>query len=146
MNHNIGAGQKMEPPFFLLLELGSEVPLYQQIRDQVVVAMAEKRLPDGFALPTTRQLAMDFGINFHTVNKAYDVLRREGFVSLTRKQGSFIRRTPVVDPSLMKDWQDRLHTLLAEAVARGIAPDEIMQHCQSALDTFPDSATSTNEK
>jgi DNA-binding transcriptional regulator YhcF (GntR family) len=124
-------------PVFLLLEFGSEIPIYQQIRDQIVVAIAEGRLIEGSPLPTTRQLALDFGINFHTVNKAYDVLRREGFVSLTRKQGSFVRRAPGPDQHMSEDWQARLRILLAEGVARGLSAHEVLERCQTALATFP---------
>jgi GntR family transcriptional regulator len=137
MSQNADTEQNLESPVFLLLELSSDIPLYQQIHDQIVLAMAEGRLRDGSALPTTRQLALDFGINFHTVNKAYDLLRREGLVSLTRKQGSFVRRAPAVDPNLIEDWQGRLRTLIAESLARGLSADEILSHCQAALDTFP---------
>jgi GntR family transcriptional regulator len=124
-------------PVFLLLEFGSEIPIYQQIRDQIVVAIAEGRLIEGSPLPTTRQLALDFGINFHTVNKAYDVLRREGFVSLTRKQGSFVRRAPGPGQHMSEDWQARLRILLAEGVARGLSAHEVLERCQTALATFP---------
>jgi GntR family transcriptional regulator len=134
----------VEASVFLLLELASEVPLYQQIRDQIVVAIAEGRLRDGSPLPSTRQLAVDFGINFHTVNKAYDVLRREGFVSLTRKQGTFVRRAPEANPHWNKEWQVRLRTLLAEAAARGLSADAILNGCQAALDTFPNSEIKTD--
>ncbi|MEJ2601236.1 MAG: GntR family transcriptional regulator [Anaerolineales bacterium] len=122
---------------FLLLDMSGETPLYQQIRDQIVVAIAEGHLPDGAALPTTRQLAGDFGINFHTVNKAYDVLRQEGFVQLTRKQGSFVRLASTADPRQVADWRARLRTLLAEAIARGLDETDILESCRATLASFP---------
>ncbi len=131
---------------FLLLDLASATPLYQQIRDQIVVAIADGRLPAGTALPTTRQLALDFGINFHTVNKAYDLLRQEGFVSLTRKQGTFVRAAPAADDRFAEEWQARLRTLLAEAVARGMPAGEILQCCRTALDAFPRPAPANKRK
>jgi DNA-binding transcriptional regulator YhcF (GntR family) len=136
MNDKTDTQGNAKPPLLLLLELNSEIPLYQQIRDQIVMAMAGGRLPDGTPLPTTRQLALDFGINFHTVNKAYDLLRQEGFVSLTRKQGSFVRRAPDGDVHKNKDWQVRLRTLLAEAIARGQPADEVLEICRVTLETF----------
>ncbi len=121
---------------FLLLDLASDIPLYQQIRDQIVVAIADGRLPDGSALPTTRQLALDFGINFHTVNKAYDVLRGEGFVTLTRRHGCFVRRLSARDPQRQADWDKRLRVLLAEQIARGVSADEILAGCRASLRSF----------
>lgn len=127
---------KAENSYFFL-DLDSETPLYQQIRDQVILAMAEGRLNDGVSLPTTRQLALDFKINFHTVNKAYDLLRQEGFVSLTRKQGTFVRRSLTADSAWQQDWQNRLRILMAEAVAKGQTVPDILENCSSVLKTFP---------
>ena len=130
----------------LVLEPASETPIYLQIRDQVILAIAEQRLNDQSPLPTTRQLALDFGINFHTVNKAYDLLRQEGFVSLTRKQGSFIRLPGGATPQQIEEWQSRLRNLLAEAVARGLPLDDIFAQCQTTLNSFPVRSETQNEE
>ena len=58
----------------------SEEPLYLQIRSQIIAAIARGELVPGTALPSVRSLASDLGINLHTVNKAYAVLRDEGYV------------------------------------------------------------------
>lgn len=126
---------------FLLLDLVSDVPLYQQIRDQIVVAIADGRLIDGSPLPTTRQLALDFGVNFHTVNKAYDLLRREGLVTLTRRQGTFVKRAREGASQPTEEWQHRLEVLLAEPLAQGRSAEEILTHCQEALRSLKASAT-----
>jgi len=120
---------------FLMLE-NNEVPLYQQIHDQVVIAIAEGKLSENHSLPTTRQLAVDFGINFHTVNKAYELLRQDGFVSLTRKQGSVVRRAQSVNEQQMVLWRSRMKVLLAEAVSRGLTKQEIDQECSSIVSNF----------
>ncbi|MFE0462072.1 GntR family transcriptional regulator [Kitasatospora sp. NPDC058965] len=129
----------------LNLDLSSEVPIYQQIRDQVVVAVATGELVEGSALPSTRQLAGDLGINFHTVNKAYDLLRREGLLLLTRKSGAVVRRGPRSGPAehgFAEEWAGRLRTLLAEAVARGLDGPAVLAACAAAVDGF-DAATTT---
>jgi Bacterial regulatory proteins, gntR family len=61
----------------LSIEPDGPVPIYQQIRDRIVEAIAGGLQPAGSALPSTRQLAVDLGVNFHTVNKSYDILRQE---------------------------------------------------------------------
>ena len=101
------------------LDLSSDVPIYQQLRDRVVEGIAAGTLPEGESLPSTRQLAADFGINFHTVNKAYDLLRQQGFVRLNRKTGAVVGATPS-DEAFVADWTARARTLLAEAVAKGL--------------------------
>jgi GntR family transcriptional regulator len=119
----------------LNVDLGSEVPIYQQLRDQIVEAIAGGVLPGGSSLPATRTLAADFGINFHTVNKAYDLLRQQGLIRLNRKTGAVVAPT-VADPSFPAEWSARARTLLAEAVARGLPADEVLQTCRSVLDSF----------
>ena len=47
----------------LTVEPDGDVPIYQQLRDQIVVAVAAGVLAPGDSLPTTRQLAADLGIN-----------------------------------------------------------------------------------
>lgn len=65
-------------------------PLYRQIRDQIVAALAAGELAPGDGLPSVRNLASDLGINLHTVNKAYALLRDEGYVVMRGRSGAFI--------------------------------------------------------
>jgi GntR family transcriptional regulator len=111
-------------------------PICQQIHIQIVVAIAEESFSEGFHLPTTRQLAQDYGFNFNTVNKGYNVLQREGFAALTRRNSSIVRRDPEVKPQRIEDWQSRLRTVLAEAVAPGLSADDIPECCRAALYNF----------
>ncbi|GEB52744.1 MULTISPECIES: GntR family transcriptional regulator [Streptomyces] len=123
----------------LVLDLDSEVPIYQQIRDRVVEAIADGRLDGGASLPSTRQLAVDLAINFHTVNKAYDLLRREGIIRINRKSGAVVRPDAGQGPAeqeAVADWERRARTLLAEAVVRGIPRDEIVDRVRATLDGF----------
>jgi DNA-binding transcriptional regulator YhcF (GntR family) len=123
----------------LTIDLDSEAPIYQQIRDRVVEAIADGELTEGSALPSTRQLAADLAINFHTVNKAYDLLRQEGVIRINRKSGAVVRRDPgsgPPQPEYTDDWQARLRTLLAEAVVHGVPPEEVLQRCDGVLASF----------
>jgi DNA-binding transcriptional regulator YhcF (GntR family) len=119
----------------LNVDLAADVPLYQQIRDQIVEAIAHGALTEGSPLPPTRTLAADFGINFHTVNKAYDLLRQEGLIRLSRGTGAVVTAA-ATDQLLASDWTARARTLLAEAVARGMPADEVLQACRTLLDSF----------
>ncbi|MGH3379569.1 MAG: GntR family transcriptional regulator [Actinoallomurus sp.] len=123
----------------LVVETDSEVPLYQQLRDRVVEAIAEGSLRNGDSLPATRQLAADLGINMHTVNKAYDLLRREGLIRLGRRTGAVVIRDAGTGPpagDVAEQWEARAHTLLAEAVAKGLSGAEIQRRCQAILEGF----------
>ncbi|MCI4660074.1 GntR family transcriptional regulator [Cryobacterium zhongshanensis] len=119
----------------LNVDLNSELPIYQQLRDQIVEAIADGVLTEGSSLPATRTLASDFGINFHTVNKAYDLLRKEGLIRLNRKSGAVVTTT-VADATFPSEWTARARTLLAEGIARGLSADEVLQTCRSLLESF----------
>nr|WP_238355038.1 GntR family transcriptional regulator [Kribbella sandramycini] len=123
----------------ITLDLFSEVPIYQQIRDRVVEAVADGVLREGSQLPSTRQLGVDLGINFHTVNKAYDLLRTEGVILVNRKSGAIVRRdasSGPPEPEYADEWQSRLRTLLAEAVVQGLPPSEVTARSNALLGSF----------
>ncbi len=120
---------------WLILEVASEKPLYLQIRDQIVEAIASGRLRRGSALPAIRQLAADFGVNLHTVHKAYELLRDEGFIQLNRKVGATVLVSPDT-PAREEEWRSRLRTLLAEPVARELDAEAIVATCRRVLDEF----------
>jgi len=123
----------------LSIEPDGPVPIYQQIRDRIVEAIAEGDQPAGSGLPSTRQLAVDLGVNFHTVNKSYDLLRQEGLLRISRKSGAVVQRDPgsgPPDPSWAREWADRLRTLLAEAAAHGMPEQDIIRQCQAAVAHF----------
>ena len=134
------------------LDLASEVPIYQQIRDRVVEAIAAGDLREGSPLPSTRQLGIDLGINFHTVNKAYDLLRHEGMLRLNRKSGAVVVRDPgsgPPGPGFVGHWEARLRTLLAEAVAQGVRGPEVNERCRSVLTSFgpnPENSSDTSHE
>ena len=123
----------------LSIEPDGPVPIYQQIRDRIVEAIAAGRQPAGSPLPPIRQVAVDLGVNFHTVNKGYDLLRQEGLLRLGRKSGAVVRRdasSGPPDPGWARDWTGRLQTLLAEAAAQGMPAADIAGECQAALADF----------
>jgi DNA-binding transcriptional regulator YhcF (GntR family) len=123
----------------LSIEPDGPVPIYQQIRDRIIEAIAGGAQPAGSGLPSVRQLAVDLGINFHTVSKSYDILRQEGLLRIGRKSGAVVRRDPSSgppDPGWIPDWESRLRTLLAEAAAQGMPAEAITAYCQAALAGF----------
>ena len=72
------------------IDFNSDEALYLQLRNQIILGIATARIREGDELPSVRQLAGDIGINMHTVNKAYAVLKQEGFVKVDRRRGAVI--------------------------------------------------------
>ncbi|MDP9869348.1 MULTISPECIES: GntR family transcriptional regulator [Streptosporangium] len=127
----------------LTLDLDSEVPIYQQIRDRIVEAIARRQAREGDPLPSTRQLAADFGVNFHTVNKAYDLLRQQGVIRINRKSGAVVRRDADTGPPeapFIDDWEERMRVLLAEATVHGMDRQDVLRRCEALLIGFEETA------
>lgn len=121
------------------LDPQSEVPLYQQLRDRMVEAIAAGDLRPGEQLASVRQLAIAFGINVATISKGYELLRDEGLISTSHKSRSVVTRGPVSGPpadGFADEWEPRLTTILAEAFAQGLPADEISARTAKILATF----------
>jgi DNA-binding transcriptional regulator YhcF (GntR family) len=73
------------------LDFSNEVPIYQQIRNQIVAAIAAGTLSPGEKLPTIRALAEETGVNMMTVSKAYQLLKAEGYITTRRRDGASVR-------------------------------------------------------
>ena len=108
----------------LEVDFNSEEALYIQLRNQIIVGIATNRLKEGESLPSVRQLAESIGINMYTVNKAYTVLKQEGFVKVDRRRGAVI----AIDADRISDLEqmrESLRVILARASCRNISREEV---------------------
>ena len=113
----------------LSLDFGSKVPLFTQIRNQIVMAIADGSLKPGERLPTIRALAEESGLNMMTVSKAYQQLVSEGYIITDRRSGATVAphgKTPSVDDALLA----RLKLCISELRLAGMPSEEIMALCE----------------
>ncbi|MCI8947446.1 MAG: GntR family transcriptional regulator [Lachnospiraceae bacterium] len=106
------------------LDFNSDEALYIQLRNQIILGIATTRLKEGDALPSVRQLAETIGINMHTVNKAYTVLKQEGYVKVDRRKGAVIA-IDVDKMRAMEDMKKELRVLLARGSCKNISRQEV---------------------
>ena len=112
----------------ITIKLESETPIYQQLRDQIVGGIASGELKQGDSLPSVRELARDIGVNYHTVNKAYSLLREEGYVKIFGRKGAVVAEPPEADEAFIRDIKEKLLKIIAEAKSKGLNPGEIMRY------------------
>ena len=115
------------------LDFQSTVPIYRQIRDQVVLAVAKGELAPGERLPTTRALAEDAGVNVMTVSKAYQLLKTEGYLVTDRRAGAVVCAPPGKATGLNADQTARLRLLAGEARLAGLTLDDFLAACKAAF-------------
>ena len=72
------------------IDFNSSEAIYIQLCNQIIMGIATSRLREGESLPSVRQLSGTIGVNMHTVNKAYAVLRQEGFITLDKRRGAVV--------------------------------------------------------
>ncbi|MCI8551327.1 MAG: GntR family transcriptional regulator [Lachnospiraceae bacterium] len=117
------------------IDFNSDEALYIQLRNQIIVGIATDAIREGDVLPSVRSLADTIGINMHTVNKAYSVLRQEGFVKLDRRRGAVI----AVDFDkirAMEELMSGMQVLLAKAACQNISRREVHELVDSIMDRF----------
>ncbi len=106
------------------IDFNSNEALYMQLRNQIIMGIAASRFQEGDMLPSVRQLADMIGINMHTVNKAYSVLKQEGYVKVDRRKGVMIALDIDKLQALEEVRKDMLVTL-AKASCKNISREEV---------------------
>lgn len=99
------------------IDFQSEEALYMQLRNQIILGIATSVIQEGDSLPSVRQLAGDIGINMHTVNKAYSLLRQEGFLTIDRRKGAVIA-LDVDKMEAINEIKKNLRVILAKHTAK----------------------------
>ena len=111
----------------LTIDFSSEKPIYMQIRDGVVEGIASGTLHDGDSLPSIRSFAAEAGVNLHTVSKAYNLLKAEGFIDILRNKGAIIHAGNSVQETcgFLDRSRETLRGIVSEARTRGISREII---------------------
>ena len=106
------------------IDFNSDEAIYMQLRNQIIIGIATSRFQEGDALPSVRQLADTIGINMHTVNKAYTVLKQEGYVKVDRRRGAVI----AIDEDKLQAlgiMKRELQVVLAKGSCKNISKEEV---------------------
>ncbi len=108
------------------IDFNSDEAIYMQLRNQIIMGIATSAIREGDSLPSVRQMADTIGINMHTVNKAYAVLREEGIIQLDRRRGAVI----AIDMNklqAMEDMKCQLRVVLAKGRCKNITKEDVYE-------------------
>lgn len=122
----------------MLIEIDFSSPeaIYIQLRNQIVMEIAQDRLHDGDSLPSVRSLARDLGVNMHTVNKAYAILREEGYLKLDRRRGAVVSVEKASKERELEKINAYMQMIVAQAICKEITKEEMKQIVGEMYDTF----------
>lgn len=111
------------------LDMNSSTPIYVQLRNQIVMGIGRGELKLGESLPTVRQLAQDIGVNTMTVNKAYQILKTEGYIKIDSRHGAIVSDNIDMDIVFREKLENELELLLAEAAINGMDKNDFLSMC-----------------
>lgn len=117
------------------IDFNSDEAIYIQLCNQIIMGIASSMIREGDSLPSVRQLADTVGVNMHTVNKAYSVLKREGYISLDKRRGAVI----AVDADKMRqlaEMRRELQIVLARGCCKNISREEVHDLVDEILDDY----------
>jgi DNA-binding transcriptional regulator YhcF (GntR family) len=104
----------------------SDIPIYLQLRNQIVMGISSGELEAGEKLPTVRDLALEMGINTMTVSKAYQLLKTEGYIMTDRKNGARIRTEIKKEAYISDANKTELKRIVSEARISGVEKQELL--------------------
>ena len=111
------------------LDFSSERPIYQQIRDQIVLGIAQGSLSPGEKLPTVRALADEAGVNMMTVSKAYQLLKQEGYITTDRRSGTVVSAREGTQ-TVPEQTRRRRELALSELRVAGWSREQVLELCE----------------
>lgn len=117
------------------VDFNSDEAIYIQLCNQIIMGIATSVIREGDSLPSVRQLAETIGVNMHTVNKAYSVLKREGYISLDKRRGAVI----ALDADKMEQLEEmrrQLRIVLARGCCKNISRQEVHNLVDEIFDDY----------
>ncbi|MEM0161317.1 MAG: GntR family transcriptional regulator [Thermoplasmata archaeon] len=118
---------------YITINLKSEKSIYQQIYDNIISGIVSGELREGTILPSARQLSASLGVNFHTVNKAYNILKNDGFLILDRKKEFVVQKKIQRNADFVNKWKEEEAKHINEALANGLSENEIFDILKKIL-------------
>ena len=117
------------------IDFNSDEAIYVQLQNQIILVIATDMIQEGDSLPSVRQLAETVGINMHTVNKAYAILKQEGFIQLDRRKGAVIA-IDVDKARALLEMKERMRILLAKGRCKNISREEVHALVDEIFDEY----------
>lgn len=114
---------------YIVLSNSSDLPIYEQIKEQVKTQILSGELSENEMLPSLRQLAKDLKISVLTTTRAYNELEEECFITSRQGKGFFVmpRGSDLLREQLIKDVETNLNNAILSAQRASMTDDELVQ-------------------
>lgn len=121
----------------LNLDFNSDIPIYTQIREQIIKSIASGDLKIHESLPSVRNMAEEIGVNLHTVNKSYNILKEEGYINIDRRKGGIVNTLPLPkNDSNVNKIETMLDLLVAESYLLGLSREDFLDYANELFNKY----------
>ena len=112
----------------IIISNSSSVPIYEQIKNQIINQIMSDELSEGDSIPSIRSLASDIKISVMTIKKAYDELEREGYIESIQGKGTFVapKNIELVKEQANKEIESHISKIIEIADRFNINKKEIL--------------------
>ena len=116
------------------IDFESDVPIYVQLKDEIIKEIAKGILKEGDSLPAIRQLSSDLEVNLHTVNKTYNILKEEGYLRIDRRRGAIVSISKSDIDKFDEKLNKELKLLIAKAICKGYTKNDLIEKISNSFD------------
>jgi GntR family transcriptional regulator len=121
----------------LNLDFNSDIPIYTQIREEIIKSIANGDLKVNESLPSVRNMAQEIGVNLHTVNKSYNLLKDEGYINIDRRKGGIVNNLPLPNNKLSDDKiKSMLDILVAQSYLTGMSREDFIDYSNKLFNKY----------
>ncbi len=119
------------------IDFESDTPIYMQLKKEIIQGIAKGDFKEGDSLPSVRQMAEDIGINMHTVNKAYNMLKMDSFITIDRRKGAIINKSfSIYSKEYIENLKEEMRYIIAEAYSKGVKEKEFLNICEEVFKEY----------
>ncbi len=112
----------------IIISNSSNIPIYEQIKEQIKNKIVSNELKSGEILPSIRSLAKDLRISVITTKSAYEELEKEGYVETIPGKGTYVanKNTELIREEQLQKVESLIDTAVSIARISKITKKEII--------------------
>ena len=112
-----------------IISNNSDIPIYQQIKKEIIDSISGNILKENDMLPSIRNLAKDLRISVLTVKKAYNELEHEAYIKTVQGKGTFVspRNKEILREKQISIIEDHIEQIINIANMSDISKNEVIE-------------------
>lgn len=110
----------------LFIDYHSRVPIYEQIKEQVIMLINTGVFKPGDRLPSIRNLSNELNINVNTIKRAFSELEHDGITFSAQGRGVFVSENPIGNKKVKSSALEDAKSILSSCKAKGVIKDEVV--------------------